>query len=392
MEARITGLRRELHEFPELGFEETRTSERIAEELQATGLRVRTGVGGTGVVGYLGEGRPSVGIRADMDALPIHEENTAPYASKVPGVMHACGHDAHVAMAIAAAQLLAGMSDRPDGEVRLLFQPAEERVDEEGRSGAVRMVADGAVEGLDAIIALHITSDVAAGTFEIAEGYATAMVDNYIATIIGEGCHDAYPQTGLDTIFLLAQVINAIHGIRSVRVNPMHPTILSVSTVHGGDAANVIPGEVVISGTIRSYQEETQQILIAELERAVGLAQALGGDYRLSVDRQSQATYNDPEIVRTVTRVVEDMFGIESLATPEPGMAGEDFGFLIREIPGIWFMLGAKIEGEKRPHHSPVFDLDESVFPMGAAVLAETACRILQHSLSHNKELESKSQ
>jgi len=377
----IIAWRRDIHRHPELGFQEQRTAEIVAGALGEMGLRVRTGVGKTGVVGALGQGRPAVGIRADMDALALEEANPVPYASCVPGVMHACGHDAHVAIALGVARLLSEMEDRPGGEVRFLFQPSEETVDAEGKGGALRMVEERAVEGLDAVVAMHVTSDYPAGEFEIVDGYATAAVDSYDAAVLGQGCHDAYPHTGLDTVFVLAQVINAIHGVRATRVDPLRPTILSVSTVHGGEARNVIPKEVKISGTIRSYDEQTRAQLARELERALGVARALGGDYRLAIQRHGRSTDNDPQIAQIIRQVVTDMAGAERLRKPTPGMAGEDFGYMAQDIPGVWFQFGCRIGDEERPHHSPTFDLDESVFPLGAAVLAETACRLLQRAV-----------
>ena len=230
---------------------------------------------------------------------------------------------------------------------------------------------------MDAVLALHITSDLPSGVFEILDGYSTSAVGLYDAEIIGRGCHDAYPQTGLDTVFLLGQVINAVHGIKATRIDPFHPTILSISTVHGGEARNVIPTSIRISGTIRAYNEETQDLLILELERALGVAKALGGDYRLSVNRQFIPTRNDPRIVKILRQTVSDLFGDGALAEPKPGMAGEDFAHMARAVPGTFFQAGARIGNEIRPHHSPIFDVDESVFPMCSALLAEAVCRLL---------------
>lgn len=378
MEMEITAWRREVHSHPELGFQEHRTAQLVADVLHGMGIRVITGVGKTGVIGTLGIGKPAIGIRADMDALAVQEANEVPYASQTPGVMHACGHDAHVAILLGVAKLMSQMVERPPGEIRFLFQPSEENVDEEGKSGAVRMVEDGALKGLDAVLALHVTSDIPAGQFEIVDGYPTASVDLYDAVLIGKGCHDAYPQTGLDPIFILGQVINAIHGIRAIRINPVRPSIVSICTVHAGDARNVVPSTVQISGTLRSYDDKTREKLILELERALSVATVLGGDYKLTLKRQAISTQNNSQIVSVVHRVIVEMFGEDSLIRPEPGMAGEDFGYMSREIPGIWFQFGARKGKEVRPHHSPIFDLDETALPKGVAVLVETACRLLR--------------
>jgi len=205
--------RRTIHQHPELGFQEFKTAEFMAETLRLLGLRVRTKVGRTGVVGYLEEGKPVVALRADMDALPIEEANDVPYASQVPGVMHACGHDAHTAILLGVAVLL--REEELPGQVRFLFQPAEEVNDEEGKSGAARMIEDGAMEGVDVVLSLHVNSNLPVGTIDIDNPHISASVDTFYATLIGKGCHGAYPHRGVDTIFILGQVINAIYGIVS---------------------------------------------------------------------------------------------------------------------------------------------------------------------------------
>lgn len=378
LQEQIVAWRREVHKHPELGFQEHRTAQLVADALRDIGIRVETGIGKTGVVGHLGEGRPSVGIRADMDALPLQEANDVPYASRTPGVMHACGHDAHVGILLGVAKLLSEMKDRPSGEIRFLFQPCEEGQDDEGKSGAVRMIEDGALEGLDAVIALHVASEIPAGKVEIDGGYALAAVDSFDATLVGAGCHGAYPHMGVDPIFILAQVINAVHGIRARRINPVRPAVISFGSIHAGDANNVIPNEVKINGTIRSYDDETRHQLWEELEKALGVARVLGGDYQLAIEEGFPSTYNDPEIAGIIRQVAEEMLSQDGLYPPEPGMGAEDFSYMARKAPAAMFMLGAQIGQENRPHHSPIFDLDESAFPIGAAVLAEVACRLLR--------------
>ncbi len=369
--------RRDIHMHPEISFQEYRTARLVAEALHEMGIEAETGVGKTGVVGRLGEGRPVIGIRADMDALPIHEANDVPYRSQTPGAMHACGHDAHTAILLGVARMLADMPDRPAGEIRFLFQPSEEDEDDEGKSGATRMIEDGAMEGVDAVIALHIASGIPAGKIRTGGGYASAAVDSFEATITGEGCHGAYPQYGTDPIYLLAQVINAVHGIRARRISPVRAAVISIGSVHGGDANNVIPDSVKINGTIRSFDEETRQKLWDELDRAMSVARALGGDYTLSIRRGYPAMYNDPGVSDLIEQVTIDLFGEEHLYSEETGMGAEDFSYMTRLAPGAMFNLGAKLDSVNRPHHSPIFDIDESVLHIGAAMLAETACRLL---------------
>jgi amidohydrolase len=375
----ISAVRRDIHMHPELGFHEFRTSQLVADTLRGLNMEVETGVGKTGVVAHIGEGKPVVGIRADMDALPIQEANQVPYASQNPGVMHACGHDSHTAMLLTAARLLNEMPDRPPGEIRLFFQPCEEAWDEENKSGATRMIEDGALKDVDAVIALHINSLKPAGKVEIIEGWNSASVDSFDATITGKGGHGAYPHNTVDPIFILAQVINAIHGVRARRINPTYPAVISIGSVHGGDASNVIPAEIKLNGTIRSYDERIRKELWKELENAFGVARALGGDYTLKITQGFPSMWNDPLVAQTIRATAEEMLGSDGLLPKEPpGMGAEDFAYMTRIAPGAMFGLGAKLDEVERPHHNPIFDLDESAFPVGVAMLAETACRLLR--------------
>ncbi len=378
LEEQIVAWRRDIHMHPELGFQEHRTAQLAADALHAMGLRAETGVGKTGVVGYLGQGRPAVGIRADMDALPLQEANDVPYASQTPGVMHACGHDTHVAILLSVARMLNEMEDRPPGEIRFLFQPCEEAFDEEGKSGAWWMVQHGALANLDAVIALHVSSETPAGKIEIGSGHISAAVDTFDAVITGAGCHGAYPHTGVDPIFILAQVINVIHGIRARRVNPVRPAVISIGSVHTGEAPNIIPETVKLNGTIRSYDKETREQLWEELEKALAVARALGGDYQLNIYHGFPSVYNDPAVAELLQQVAQEMLGDDALYPQEPEMGAEDFSYMAQEAPGAMFGLGARIGEERRPHHSPFFDIDESALPVGAAILAETTCRLLK--------------
>jgi amidohydrolase len=374
----IVAWRRDIHQHPELGFEEFRTAQVVADNLRALGLEVATGVGKTGVVGILGEGKPVIGIRADMDALPVQEINDVPYASQTPGIMHACGHDAHTAMLLGAARVLSQMPDRPEGEIRFFFQPCEEKDDDEGKSGATRMMDDGALEGVDRVIALHVASELPAGKVVIEEGFTSANVDTFFATIKGKGCHGAYPHRGVDPIFILAQVINAINGIRARRINPIRPAVVSIGSVHAGVAANVVPDDVQMNGTFRSFDDETREQLHRDLEAAFGVARALGGDYELKITRGCPSIYNDPEVVALIRSTAQEMLGEDVILRQEPAMGGEDFSYMTRKAPGAMFLLGAKRDELERPHHSPQFDIDETVFPIGSALLVETTLRLMR--------------
>lgn len=377
IQEQLVAWRREFHAHPELAFQEQRTARRVAETLAEIGIEVQTGVGKTGVVGYLGEGSPVVAIRADMDALPIEEANDVPYRSQNPGVMHACGHDAHTAILLGVAHLLSEMTDRPTGQVRFLFQPSEEDSDDENKSGAVRMIEDGALDGVDAVIALHVGSDLPANQIEIASDYITAAEDSFHAVIRGTGGHGAYPHQGIDPIFILAQVLNAIQGIRSRRINPTKAATISIGYIHAGVATNVIPAEVKIGGTMRCYDDSVRVQLRQELENALGVARALGGDFELTIDAGYPSTYNDPQVAGLIRQAAIEMVGESGLLVPEAGLGAEDFSYMSRKAPGAMFVLGAQYDDQSRPHHTPIFNISEEVLPTGAALLADVACRLL---------------
>jgi amidohydrolase len=374
----IIAWRRDIHTHPELNFQEVRTAKLVADTLREMGLEPQTQVGKTGVVAKIGSGKPVIGIRADMDALPIEEASGVEFSSQNPGVMHACGHDAHTAILLGIARILTLLPERPPGEIRLLFQPSEEAEDSEGKSGAVRMIEDGALEGVDSVIALHTASTLPAGFIMLNDGPATAAVDSFSATILGKGGHGAYPHQTIDPIFILAQVINAIHGIRARRINPVRPSVISIGAIHTGTVNNVIPQEVEMIGTIRSYDEETRQQLWTDLEQAFGVAKALGGDFQLRITPGYPAMYNDSGVVKTLREVTTELAGEQALVTPEAGMGAEDFAYMTKLAPGAMFMLGGKYDDEHRPHHAPNFALDEDSFHIGAAVLAESAIRLLK--------------
>jgi len=372
----IVAWRRDIHAHPELGFQETRTAGVVAGELSALGYRVRTGVGRTGVVGERGDGAPVIAIRADMDALPLQEANDVPYASQVPGVMHACGHDAHTAMALGVATLLA-QAPFP-GTVRFLFQPAEEVADEEGLSGAPRMVEDGAMEGVEAVLALHVDSYLGTGDIVAHAGPVSAGVDTLYASILGQGGHGAVPQRVIDPIYLSAYVVLALHGIVSRRLNPFDPAVVSIGSICGGHADNVIPERVELSATIRYLEPEVQETIHAEIERALSVARALGGDYEHRIEIGCPPMLNDAGVVDLIRAVGAELLGAGHLKPPEQHLGAEDFGSFSELVPGAMFSLGSEIEGDRRKAHSPTFDIDERCLPIGTAILAESALRLLK--------------
>ncbi len=381
LQGTLSKLRRQIHENPELSFEEIETAALVCKTLQELGIPFRAEVGKTGVVASIGNpstnGR-KIGIRADMDALPITEARDVPYKSKIDGKMHACGHDAHTATLLGVAMLLA--EENIEGEIRLLFQPSEEAADSEGVSGAPRMIEDGAVEGLDAVIALHTDSRLDCGKVAIARGYALANVDTVYAKIKGVGGHGAVPQSAIDPIFILGPVLSAIHGIVSRRTDPTSPAVVTVGRVSGGSASNVIPDTVEMDITLRSLDDATRELLLTEVENALAIAKNLGGDYELDIERGYPALYNDEVMCDWVAESAKSLLGETNVEKGELIMGAEDFAFMARESRGMMMWLGTKEpHGPARYHHHPEFDIDEASMPIGAAILAETALRYVSH-------------
>jgi len=377
LEGTLVTLRRKIHQHPELGFREVETSRLVAQTLASAGLEVETAVGKTGVVGHLGEVGPTIALRADMDALPISEATDRPYSSRVPGVMHACGHDAHTAMLLGAAMLLSTRT--LSGRVRFLFQPCEEGTDAEGKSGAMRMVDEGAMKGVEAVIALHVDPRVETGQVKVGEGPICAAADSFTATILGSGGHGALPHLGVDPIFISAQVITAMQSIVSRRVDPTSPAVVTVGSIHGGTAANVIPSEVKLRGTIRSLDQGVRLQLWRDLRAIMELSRTLGGDFTLEIEEGFPMLKNDAAIASLIREVASELLGEGNVVPEKAEMGAEDFAVLAEQAPGAMFTLGVKRVGsEQELHlHGPDFDIDEAALPIGAAILARTAQRFL---------------
>ena len=375
-------LRREIHQHPELGFREFKTAALVADTLAEIGVQAQTGIGRTGVVGQIGSGDgPTIAIRADMDALPIQEQNQdQPYCSQNEGVMHACGHDAHTAILLGAAHLLqqSFAQGQWQGNVRLLFQPSEEDFDENGISGATAMINDGAMAEVDAVIALHVDSTHPAGEVRFQDGNSLAAVDSFEAWLYGDGGHGAYPHQGSDPIHMLAQVLNGVYAIPSRRIDPLRNCVISLGQITAGAAPNVIPNQVYLQGTIRSHTQAVREQLWVELENVLKISELMGGRYDFVLHKGYPGLYNDPQVnawMRTVTR---EVVGETAVVEAEFGMGAEDFAYMAQEAKGAMFMLGAAIsDGVMRNHHTDIFDIDEGIMPIGAAILAETAVRFV---------------
>ncbi|WP_240511850.1 M20 metallopeptidase family protein [Paludifilum halophilum] len=382
--------RRRIHAHPELSFQEFATARLVAEELGAIeAMEVQTEVGGTGVIGTLSGGPgPCVALRADMDALPITEANRCSYRSRRPGVMHACGHDAHTAILLGTARLLGEELTEGGlpGTVRFLFQPAEEDFGDDGRTGAPRMIREGALEGVDAVLALHMNPGLPHGSLQVNDGYTMAGLDTFRGTLSGTGGHAAYPHRGTDPTWLLLPVLQALHGIVARRVSPMEPAVVSVGRIHAGTASNVIPSEVEVEGTFRSYDPDIREGLIEELERAFSLAASLGGDYSFRVERGEPALKNDARVNRRVIEAVRTLFPDCKIHQGPFGMGAEDFSHMTAVVPGSMFFPGCALPDGIRDLHTPYFDIDERCLSAGAAIMAESALRLLQRPLQEGEE------
>jgi amidohydrolase len=379
LKAKLINYRHDLHKYPEVGFHEYRTSEKVIEALSALGCRVRKNVGKTGVVAELGQGQPIVAIRADMDALPLQEDNQIEYASQNPGVMHACGHDAHTAILLGVAELLTQEEKLP-GTVRFFFQPAEEVADEEGFSGAQRMIQDGAMEGgVGMTLALHVSSLLPVGQIRIGSGPSSGGVDTFRASILGKGGHGARPQETIDPIYLSAYVILALQGISSRKLDPYDPAVVSIGSIHAGNAENVIPNQVDILGTIRYTKHTVQEQIHEEIKKAFEVTKSLGGDYLLKFEPGTPPMINDEKVVKLIKQTAADIIGSENVLPPIEGLGAEDFGCFSELAPGAMFNLGCRFEGDERKHHNSRFDVNDECLPIGAAILAETALRYIKN-------------
>jgi amidohydrolase len=313
-----------------------------------------------------------------MDALPILEANSVAYASQNPGVMHACGHDAHMTVALGTARIMADIGF--PGTLRFLFQPSEEVADEQGISGAPRMIAEGAMENVQTILALHVDSSQTAGEILLKSGVASAGVDTFYASVLGKGGHGAKPHEVVDPIYLSGLVILALHGIVSRRLHPFDPAVVSIGTIHGGQIDNVIPDQVDLSGTLRFMDSAVQKSIHSGVESAFTIARNLGGDYRLRFEIGYPPMVNDPAVIDTIREVVNQLLGPEHVHTPKMEMGAEDFGYMSSLAPGAMFQLGCARPGEDRKLHSPVFDIDEDCLPVGVAIMSQTALIYLTKS------------
>jgi len=383
MQAQLISWRRDFHRHPELAFEEHRTAGIVARHLERLGYRVRTGVAKTGVIGVLEgpalsvvEGRhpgPVVMLRFDMDALPVAEETGAEYASQVPGCMHACGHDGHVAMGMGLAELLAARRDQMTGTVKLIFQPAEEN-----GGGAREMIKEGALKEPcpDVFLAAHVWMEKPVGMVDVTAGPVMAAAEKWICTIRGRGGHGALPQLAVDPIVAAAQVVTALQTVVSRNVSPLDTAVVSVGSIHGGDAFNVIPPQVEMTGTIRTFEPSTREAVLQRVREVIeGVAAACGASAELEIIPLTPPVINDAQVAEVVRQAAETVLGAEHVTSGERTMGSEDAAFFVQEVPGCYFFLGAANpeKGLTAAHHNPRFDFDEEVLVTGLATLAQAA-------------------
>ena len=371
--------RRQFHRFPELGFQEFQTSATVQKALQEIGIEYRTGIAKTGIVAQIFGGDSTlVALRADMDALPILEMNGTEFDSLNPGVMHACGHDAHTAMLLGAASILKELADqsRLPGQVRLLFQPSEEYQDEEGKSGAMRFVEEGAMEGVQAVFGLHIDPNKPVGVVSTRSGPMLAAADSFKVVIRGAGGHAARPHETTDTIALAGLLINAIHHLVSRRLDPLAAGVVTIGTIHGGSVDNIIPDNVIMTGTLRSFTPESRNLLFDELQKTCLIVEPLGGIVETTIVPGYPPTINDDQASQVMQSAAGKIVGDPNVLESPMYMGAEDFSFLANKAPGCFLSLGTHDPAWGDDYcqlHQPNTRLSEAALPIGAAILAASA-------------------
>ncbi|KQL54328.1 peptidase M20 [Heyndrickxia shackletonii] len=377
----IVEIRRHLHQNPELSFQEVETPKYVAAYHQALGHEVRTEVGGRGVVAVLKGGKPgkTVGLRADFDALPIQEENEVPYKSKVPGVMHACGHDGHTATLLGLAKALNSIKDDLEGTIVFIHQHAEEV----SPGGAIAMIEDGCLDGVDVIYGTHLSSGVPVGTIVYGVGPVMAAADSFEITIQGRGGHGASPHQTKDAIVTASQLVMNLQQIVSRRVNPLSPAVVSVGSFVAENAFNVIADKAVLRGTVRTFNEEVRDFIEKEIETIVkGTCQTSESTYNYKYSRGYPALVNHKEDTEFVAEVAKGVPGVEQVVVGEPQMGGEDYAYYLQHVKGTFFFTGAEIPDREftYPHHHPKFDIDERALVIAAKTLGAATLTFLEQN------------
>lgn len=358
--------RRHLHENPELPFQEVQTARMVGDILAGYGIKVQRNIGGHGVVGILKGGKtgPTIALRADMDALPIQQKNDVPYKSQVPNVMHACGHDAHTATLLGVAKILSKYEDQLHGKVKFIFQPAEEQFP----GGAIQMLEEGVLEGVDAIFGNHVLSSVPLGNFTVPKGSATASSDYVKIRIIGKGGHSSAPHTSVNPIVIGTQIITQIHLLMSQKLDPVQPVVAAITVFNSGGTINVIPEEATIEGTVRTFNQEQQenvQTLLTHILNNVTVT--YGATYEMEYTRGYPQLVNTEKETKVVRDLLDNINHLNVVEMP-PIMASEDFAYYLQQVPGVYFYTGSATDTPTTqfPHHHPKFNIDEQAMKNSA--------------------------
>ncbi|MFH1560128.1 MAG: amidohydrolase [Chloroflexota bacterium] len=375
----MVSLRRDLHAHPELSFQEERTSLLVAQRLEALGLDVSTGIAKTGVVGLIKGGvpGPTLMLRADMDALPIQETSDRAYRSQTAGVMHACGHDGHTAVLLSVAGILARHREALKGQVKLIFQPAEENM-----GGARQMIAEGVMDDppVDRVLGFHIWNALPVGQIGVKPGAIFASVDELLLVVKGRGGHGAMPHQAVDPVTMSAQVITALQTLVSREKHPLQGAVLTIGTIHGGTVFNVIADQVEMKGTLRTFNQGVRQMFLRRIpEVLAGVCAALNGTFEFDAVQGCPAVENDPSVADFVYSLASNVVGQANLPPIEPSTVGDDMALFLQKAPGCYFLVGSSnpVAGLDAPHHSSSFDFDECALSIAAEVLLRGALEYL---------------
>ena len=368
--------RRHLHANPELSFKEDETARYIAQRLEAIGVdKLVKGVGGTGVVAEIWGQRPgrSVMVRADMDALPLTETVDVPFRSTHPGVMHACGHDVHMAIGLGLARWLADRRHELPGMVRFVFQPAEEQA-----GGAKAMIDAGVLDGIDRVVGLHVWAPLPTGQVGVPSGLVMASADMFTLSIRGKAGHGAQPHLTIDAVVIAAEVVIALQTLVSRETSPIAPVVITIGSIHGGTAGNIVAGEVVLQGTLRTLDAELRTRLLERIAQvAKGIAGAMRGSSEFHQKSGTAPTVNDPAMANLVAEAATSVVGREAVVSVEPPMVAEDFAYFLEARPGCFFWVGGAPDGPPVVHHTPEFRIDERCLSIGLQVMTAAVLRLL---------------
>ncbi|MDI6845435.1 MAG: M20 family metallopeptidase [Candidatus Saccharicenans sp.] len=385
-------IRRFLHMNPELGNQEVETARLVATKLTSLGFEVKTGVAVTGVVGLLRGFRPgpTVAIRADMDALPIQELNNIPYRSLKPGVMHACGHDLHTTIALGTAMVLSSLRSRLQGNIKFIFQPAEEGLPEAQEGGAALMIKEGVLGDppVRAIFSLHVWPELEVGKAGYASGYLMASSDNFVITIEGKSAHAARPQEGIDAIVLAAGIINNLQTIISRYLDPTEPAVITIGKIQGGARANIIAEKVVMEGTVRTLNEGIREKIPELMENIIsGITRSYGAKYSFRYLKGTPPLYNHPDLVQAMLPALELALGKNNVVAVKPQMVAEDFALFGERVPVFMYLLGVRTPGvaQAAPLHSPYFNPDERAIPVGIKAMCYLLLEALEQQAAMSK-------